>query len=280
MSMRPCETPVVTGDGLQERPAHLATTYDRAGATYDGRPGYPDEVFAILEDECGLGPGCRVLEIGPGTGQATRPLLDRGGSVVAVEPGRQLAEIVRARTAGRACDVVVGPFETVALPDERFDLVAAATSFHWVDPVVGIRRAAEHLRPGGHLAPWWALWGDPDRDDPFEDALEPLLQLKARQLVAPHAGLDVYLTDLAARVARIEPTGWFEPVVRHDIRWEAVQTPAQLRAMYATFAAWIALDETLRTELLDHVERIAHDDFDGTVTRPYRAVLYRARRRD
>ena len=218
-------------DGLQARPAHLATTYDRAGAAYDGRPGYPDEVFDVLASECGLTSGCRVLEIGPGTGQATTPLLDRGAAVVAVEPGAELARIVRARTAGRPCTVIEAPFETAALPDEPFDLVAAATSFHWVDVDTGIRRAAECLLPGGHLALWWALWGDPDRHDPFTDALDPVLRARAPQFVAPHAGLDVYLADLGARAARIEPTGWFEPVVEQTLRWDAVQTPAELRAM-------------------------------------------------
>jgi SAM-dependent methyltransferase len=267
------------GDELQERPAHLATTFDRAGALYDGRPGYPDEVFDILATGCGLGRGCRVLEIGPGTGQATRSMLDRGASIVAVEPGEELARIVRERTAGRPCEVVGGRFETARLPDERFDLVVAATSFHWVDVDVGIRRVAEHLRPGGHLALWWALWGDPDREDPFHDALQPILRARAPHLVAPHSGLDVYLADLAARAARIEPTGWFEPVVEQTLRWEGVHAPDDLRAMFATFAAWIALDEPLRTELLDAVETLARDRFGGRVTRPYRLVMYRARRR-
>ncbi|MGZ4713300.1 MAG: class I SAM-dependent methyltransferase [Acidimicrobiia bacterium] len=267
-------------DGIQERPAYLASTFDRAGVAYDGRPGYPDAVFEILTTRCGLGAGSRVLEIGPGTGQATMPMLDRGASVVAIEPGEELARLVRERTVGRPVDVVVGRFETAVLPDERFDLVVAATSFHWVDPDVGIRRAAEHLRPGGHLALWWALWGDPDREDPFEDALEPILRQKAPHLVAPHSDLRVYLADLAARGARIEPTGWFEPVEEDTIRWEGSQSPAELRAMFATFAAWIALDEPLRTELLDDVERLARDGFGGRVTRPYRLVLFRARRRD
>src|SRR5262245_57435096 len=115
------------GDGLQERPAHLATTYDRAGAAYDGRPGSPDEAFGILASEWALAAGCRVLEIGPGTGQATGALLDRGASVVAVEPGAELARIVRARTAGRSCDVIEARFEDAVLPDEPFDLVVAAT---------------------------------------------------------------------------------------------------------------------------------------------------------
>lgn len=269
----------MTDDGLQERPAHLASTFNRAGAGYDARPGYPDAVFEILAAECGLGPGTRVLEIGPGTGQATLPMLDRGATITAVEPGAELARLVAARCGDRAFEVVVGTFETADLPVEPFDLVAGGTSFHWVDPDVGIRRAAEHLRPGGWLALWWALWGDPEREDPFTDALEPILREKAPHLVAPHASLPVYLADIAARMSRVETTGWFHPTERDSIRWEGTHSPAELRAMFATFAAWIALREPLQTELLDDVERLARETFAGAVTRPYRVVLYRARRR-
>jgi hypothetical protein len=56
------------------------------------RPAYPVRVYQVLTDRCGLGPGARLLEIGPGTGQATRELLARGADVLAVEPGARLAD--------------------------------------------------------------------------------------------------------------------------------------------------------------------------------------------
>ncbi|HEY3980575.1 MAG TPA: methyltransferase domain-containing protein [Streptosporangiaceae bacterium] len=38
----------------------------------------------------------------------------------------------------------------------RFDVLVAASSWHWVDPSVGWRRAHDVLRPGG----WMALPGN------------------------------------------------------------------------------------------------------------------------
>src|SRR4029453_19241007 len=35
------------------------------------RPGYPAELYDDLAELAGIGPGCRLLEIGPGTGKAT-----------------------------------------------------------------------------------------------------------------------------------------------------------------------------------------------------------------
>ena len=54
-----------------------------------GRPDYPERVFEILRDRCGLGPSRRVVDIGAGTGQATQRLLEAGATCRRrrVEPG-------------------------------------------------------------------------------------------------------------------------------------------------------------------------------------------------
>lgn len=94
-----------------------------------------------------------MLEIGPGTGQATIPLAERGCQIVAVELGPQLAAVARRNLARfPGVEVVTAAFEGWPLPSERFDLVLAATAFHWIDPEVRVAKAAMALRPGGWLA--------------------------------------------------------------------------------------------------------------------------------
>src|SRR6185312_15536124 len=93
--------------GLLQRPAGMAGAFDRVAADYDARPGYPNWVFDVLADTCGLAPGVDVVEIGPGVGQATLPLVQRGARVVAVEPGPALAEQLRRRVPADAVRVVV-----------------------------------------------------------------------------------------------------------------------------------------------------------------------------
>jgi trans-aconitate methyltransferase len=66
--------------------------------------------------------------------------------------------------------------EDADLPEASFELVVAATSFHWVVPVhEGLTRCARLLRPGGWLALWWTVFGDHSRPDPFHEALQPVL---------------------------------------------------------------------------------------------------------
>src|SRR4051794_15860186 len=105
-----------------------------ASAYHRGRPPYPDAVFDLLADRCGLRPGARVLDIGAGTGHATGPLLAAGAHVVAVEPGGDLAAILAAEHACDRLEVVIADFETADLTG-GFDLAVAATSLHWLDPV-------------------------------------------------------------------------------------------------------------------------------------------------
>jgi SAM-dependent methyltransferase len=219
-----------------------------------------------------------ILEIGPGSGQATLPLLDRGARITAVEPGEGLARRLAERAAGRDVEIVVSTFEDAPVPDATFDLAVSATAFHWVAPVAGVAKCAQSLQDGGWLALWWTIWGDPDRTDEFHDALRPTIERRAPHLLEEGATPAAYIQDLAARTAEIDAVGAFGHVSHDVLHWDCTHDPAGLRRLFATFAPWLALSEDLRRDLLDEVERLAQDDFGGTVVRPYQTVLYTAQR--
>src|SRR6266536_6619989 len=132
----------------------LRETFNQAAELYyRARPGYPPALFDELAAVAGLGPGCRVLEIGCGTGQATVPLAERGCEIVAVELGADLATVARRNLARfPRVEVVVAAFEDWPLPTEPFDTVVAATAWHWLAPAVRVAKAAQALRPGRALA--------------------------------------------------------------------------------------------------------------------------------
>src|SRR5437660_9664697 len=81
--------------------------YDR------GRPDDPSRVYEILTTRCGLRSGAATLEIGSGSGLATRRLLALGaGPLVAVEPDERLAIYLskRLRAEGQSIDVRIEAF--------------------------------------------------------------------------------------------------------------------------------------------------------------------------
>jgi SAM-dependent methyltransferase len=258
----------------------LGATFDAVADGYEARPQYPAEIYARLAERCGCGPGTRVLEIGPATGLATMRLLDLGAEITAVEPGPALAERLRARAAGRALTVVVSSFEAADLPPEAFDIVAAATAFHWVDPSVGIAKAARLLRADGWLALWWNVFGDASRPDPFERAVGRILERLAPDLhYDAFAGPKPYALDAPARVAEIDATESFGPVEHHVVAWEGHHDALGIRRLFATYSPWLALPEAQRTAVLDELERVARGEFGDAVTRPYLTSLFLAQRR-
>ena len=114
----------------------LRETFDLAAELYDRvRPGYPGRLYVDLLLTIGLQPGARALEIGPGTGQATKEMARAGLAVTAIELGEKLAAVARRNLASYpACWVEVADFHTWPLPEQRFDLVYSATAFHWLNP--------------------------------------------------------------------------------------------------------------------------------------------------
>lgn len=134
-------------------------SFDNVPEIYDrARPTYPDplfdEIFAYLRQSSPvLRPA--VVEIGPGTGQATKSLLDRDAHVTAIEPGPQLAEFIRKKfrdTYTGQLEVVNVSFKDSVLSPETYDLVVAATAFHWLDPNIRVEKCHSLLRAGGAIA--------------------------------------------------------------------------------------------------------------------------------
>src|SRR5688500_11401119 len=108
-------------------------SFNAAVAVYDElRPFYPAEMFNALFTL--LPPEPAIVEIGPGTGQATRDLLARGAVVHAIEIGPAMAAKLRSNLPSDHLAVSVGDFEEIDIAAESAEAVFAATAYHWVSP--------------------------------------------------------------------------------------------------------------------------------------------------
>jgi SAM-dependent methyltransferase len=129
----------------------VADQYERS------RPDYPAQLVEDVIAYAPVGPGSAVLEIGAGTGKATRMFCSRGLSVVAVEPDGEMAAVAsqKAATAGHNLRIIEADFESAELPHGTFPLAYSAQAWHWVDPETSYRRARRALQSGGVLAAFW-----------------------------------------------------------------------------------------------------------------------------
>ncbi|GAA2795790.1 class I SAM-dependent methyltransferase [Kitasatospora paracochleata] len=144
--------------------AERARSFGAIAAAYERyRPGYPPELFDLVAGYAGR-PLRTALEIGAGTGKATRLFAARGVAVTATEPDpAMLAELRRHVPA--EVRTVRAAFEDVR-PDETYGLVYAAAALHWTDPEGRWSRTAALLEPGGVFA----SFGGPVR--PADPAVE------------------------------------------------------------------------------------------------------------
>jgi SAM-dependent methyltransferase len=258
-----------------ETPRGRLSVFDSAADRYDrARPDYPQQLFDDLFALTGIEPGGHVLEVGCASGKATRPLAARGLRVTCVELGPQLA--AKARLLG--VEVVEGAFEEWRPPaGVRFDLVAAATSWHWIDPAVKYRRAFELLRPGGHLAFWAAQHVVPEGGDPFFEELQPVYEEIGEGM--PPGQRFLRPGELAVETAEIEASGLFDVVgVRHH-DWEVVYDADGYVALLETFSGHIAMEPWQRERIFTEIRRRLAERPDGLLRRHWGAVLHVARRR-
>jgi SAM-dependent methyltransferase len=262
----------------EDRREPLRQTFDSAAELYDAaRPEYPPELFDDVVALAGLEPGARLLEIGCATGKATRPFLERGFQVRCVELGAQLAERARRNLAAFPVTIEVAPFESWNGEGERFDLVFAATAWHWIDPNVRYEKAQRLLRPGGHLAFWSAVHAFPDGFDPFfteiQDVYDEIGESHEGEWPPPRP------EDVADDAAEIEASGLFDDVRVRRYVWGRHYTADEYVALLDTFSGHIAMAPEKRERLYAEIRKRIAARADASVLRHWFAILHVARRR-
>ncbi|THF83920.1 class I SAM-dependent methyltransferase [Deinococcus sp. KSM4-11] len=252
---------------MPDRPRHLH--FDRVATLYSAaRPGYPPALFDQLRAWGALRADSRVLELGPGSGQATQDLLDRGvRRIDALEVGTALARELQKRLPDPRLHVWVGDAHDLPLPEGAYDLCVAATSFHWLDAERMMPRLAAALRPGGWLAVWWTEFGDPDIHTPFRVGLDRLTRQWGMHHPDPPRSL--HRED---RVAELTQGGVFGNPRHALFRWSQQMTTDQVRALFATFPNFAD-----RPDELAQIARLV-DDQGGTTSEHYLTVLYAVQR--
>lgn len=245
------------------------------------RPPYPKEIYEFLLITGALRANTSTLEIGAGNGLATRRLLDFGANpLTVIEPDKRFLPLLGSITKLYKAEIhcISASFEEAMLPGHHYDLVAAATSFHWIDPSIGLAKVAEVLKPGGYVALWWHVFGDLGQDDPFHEATRTILQPLSN---SPSGEPDTvpFALDTPARMRDFSNTGQFEQPKHRVYRWTFVLNTAQVGSLYATFSPISRLPEEQRKTILHQLMEIADKQFGGIVERKMVSPIYVARRK-
>ena len=226
----------------------------QAAAYERGRPSYPPEAVDWLLPR----DAHDVLDLGAGTGKLTTRLVERGLSVVAVDPIAEMLDVLRSALPGTTA--LLGTAEQIPLPDNSIDVVLVAQAWHWFEPERAVAEVVRVLRPGGRLGLLWNV-----RDERLGWVRE----------FGEIVGLEHDWAN--ATVELPEP---FTDVQTHRFEWTNYITPQALIDYVASRSYCITSPATVRSRTLDRVRELlaTHPALAGSdgLALPYITVCIRA----
>ena len=249
--------------------------FDREAERYDRcRPTYPD---ALIDELLGPEPASlAVLDVGCGSGIASRQIVERGARVLGVDVAPRMAEIARSH----GIDVEVGAFEEWDAAGRTFDRVISAQAWHWLDLPLATAKAASLLRPGGRLCLIWNAGCPPDD---LADALE-----KVYASVVPSGGHRVFRGYAADRSAdmrsgldsemeAISAVAEFGPPTMKWFPWSRAYRRDEWLDLLLSRSDHTALEPEVLGRLLEGIG-VAIDDHGGSFVMNFETVLVTANR--
>ncbi|MGW7537365.1 class I SAM-dependent methyltransferase [Amycolatopsis sp. NPDC054798] len=235
--------------------AERALSFGAVAADYERyRPGYPAELAERVLDYAGA-PVREALEIGAGTGKATRLFARRGIAVTATDPDPAMLAELRKHVPADV-ETRQGALEDLR-PDRRYGLVYSASALHWTDPAGRWPRIAALLAPGGVFA----SFGGPIRPvDPvvrqaIDEAQAPFLEsaeIPSPDGTPPGGELQWPGTEL-------EKSEWFADVRQFAVPQRETLSADGLVGLLSTISAYRVLPISVREQVLRRIRRVVPD---------------------
>ncbi|MFH1780107.1 MAG: class I SAM-dependent methyltransferase [Candidatus Micrarchaeota archaeon] len=218
----------------------MKKSFGKISELYDEvRLDYPEELILDVIAMSNLSPKAKILEVGIGTGKATKAFAEKGYNLTALDVDK--AQILVAKKnllEFSSIEYVVCAFEDY-LPRNKFDLVFAAQTFHWIKPELRHKKVHVCLKIGGYLAVF----------SNFPSATTKL-EFEMRKLYAECPGFNkVDYATLNVLQEQLENSGFFEKVERRMYKRDIVYTREKYLGLVNSFS-WISTLPELKKELL------------------------------
>jgi len=139
---------------MEENVMDFRKTFDTIPEQFDKwRPRYCKELFDTVITQSNVNPSSSVLEIGPGTGQATEPFLKTGCNYLSIELGENFVEFNKEKFKSyNNFHIINDDFETYDFGFQKFDLIFSAATIQWIPENIGFPKVFDLLKRGGTLA--------------------------------------------------------------------------------------------------------------------------------
>jgi trans-aconitate methyltransferase len=201
------------------------------------RLNYPDEVVDRTLTYADR-PVTEAVEIGAGTGKATRAFASRGIHVTALEPDPEMCAVLTRETLAMQVSPVHTTFEDY--DGKPVGLVYAAAAMHWTDPATRWRRVHDLLDDGGVMAVFGCAMELPD----------PEVADRVREARRPELADDGYDHEFDAGM---EASGLFADVEHHVVHRETVLPQREYVGYLSTVSAYLMLPLEERQHVLRRI---------------------------
>jgi SAM-dependent methyltransferase len=235
-----------------------ALSFGAVAAAYERfRPAYPAELFDAVMNYSGQ-PIRSALEIGAGTGKATRLFAQGALTVTATEPdAAMLAELEQQVPA--TVITVQAAFEDVPL-NQTYGLVYAAAALHWTDPVGRWSRVAALLEPGGVFASFGGPvhLADPEVEEAVRAARAPFLE--SDDVASPDGtSAEEPMQWPGSELKRSE---WFTDVQQSVIERRLTMSAGYYIGHLSTISAYLQLPAAEQSQIYSHIMQVLPDQVD------------------
>lgn len=249
------------------------------------RPSYPERLIEDIILKSNLKASDRLLEIGAGTGKATVQLAEKGFEIQAVEPGEDMAEILKDKCAkySKVTIDVVSFEDWEPKKNEKYDMIYCAQAFHWLDTTIKYKRCSKYLKKEGYLVLFWYETSEEETEAVKEISrkVQEVISRYDSSICAPpeteQRPLHKGTVKDDERKAEIEASGLFKVV--HKIEYtEEVRNDAEkylkARKTVPTFASiQDKLDSSTIVKMDNEIKQIVNEH-GGYVGTYFNFVLY------
>ena len=174
-----------------------------------------------------------------------------------------------------ALDVVNAKFEDADLEPGAYDLVLAATSFHWLEPSSRLQRCHHLLRPSGTLAIISTNQIDSSADGGFFERVQPVYM----QHQQDNEGLSLPGEDVTPpEHVELESSDLFNELALHRYRWDQRYTSEEYGDLMRSYSGTQAMAPSAQEAMIGDVCALIDAEFGGSITRPLVSTLTLARR--
>ena len=223
----------------------IAEAYERF------RPGYPvalaDMVMTYADQ-----PVRAALEIGAGTGKATRLFAQRVVTVTATDPDEAMLAELRKHVPANVTTMQAA-FEDLR-PGGSYGLVYAAAALHWTNPEGRWSRMAALLEPGGVFASFGGpvQLADPVAEEAVRAARAPFLE--SDEVPSPDGTPPGH--DMQWPGTELQRSEWFADVQQSVIERRLAMSASDYIGHLSTISAYLELPASAQEQVYSRIRQV------------------------